>query len=649
MNKSMEILAEVLGKNEDLVVDGMLDKNMVAELARKYDKGLLTALCRNKNLKELFFEDIDGQLVFKKDIFLQFISQKEFLPDSYTRFSQKIGLATANGDLLSNDNRVVLNWPYKDCVLEGGQTKEDQKRDEVFFNEILAPDQISTILEDKVFTNWKRYDKDGERKLDKLNPNDNLIIKGNNLVVLHSLKKRFSGRIKLIYIDPPYNTKSDSFGYNDNFKHSTWLTFMKNRLEAAYDLLSKDGILCVQCDDHEQAYLKVLLDEIFGQDNLINTIAVKMSTASGMKTAHREKTIVKTKEYIHIFAKQSTMVKIHPQYVLKDKFDDEYGFYLEKNGSENIENWRIKKLDDKLKELNISTKKDLKDPSFKKFYLENADLIWARGRHHNIPVETFNKSNEDRDHVFSYQGSDGIQYAYRGRRLAFLSKTIHKCLGDDGNITDDIATLSADFWHEVSTAALFNEGGVDLPNGKKPEYLLYKLISLFTDESDIVMDYHLGSGTTAAVAHKMGRQYIGIEQLYYGDNDSVERLKNVINGDQTGISKAVEWQGGGSFVYCNIKNDANIFREKVVSAKEADLSKLLDEVLKSSFLSYRVDPKKVNKKEFEELSLADKKRILCSLVDNNTLYMNYSEIDDASYDNSAEDKKFNKQFYTEID
>ena len=287
MNKSMEILAEVLGKNEDLVVDGMLDKNMVAELARKYDKGLLTALCGNKNLKELFFEDIDGQLVFKKDIFLQFISQKEFLPESYTRFSQKIGLATANGDLLSSDNRVVLNWPYKDCIREGGQTKEDQKRDEVFFNEILAPDQITTILEDKVFTNWKRYDKDGEHKLDKLNPNDNLIIKGNNLVVLYSLKKRFAGRIKLIYIDPPYNTKSDSFGYNDNFKHSTWLTFMKNRLEVAHNLLSKDGILCVQCDDHEQAYLKVLLDEIFGPDNLINTIAVKMSTASGMKTAHR--------------------------------------------------------------------------------------------------------------------------------------------------------------------------------------------------------------------------------------------------------------------------------------------------------------------------------------------------------------------------
>mgnify|MGYP003297039661 CR=1 FL=1 len=199
-----------------------------------------------------------------------------------------------------------------------------------------------------------------------------------------------------------------------------------------------------------------------------------------------------------------------------------------------------------------------------------------------------------------------------------------------------------------SAAQKLIEQGNVLKNGKKPEKLLSRIIEMSSEPGDIVMDYHVGSGTTAAVAHKMGRQYIGIEQLYYGKNDSVERLKNVINGDQTGISKAVEWQGGGSFVYCNIKNDANIFREKVTSAKEADLSKLLDEVLKSSFLSYRVDPKKVNKKEFDKLSLADKKHILCNLVDNNTLYMNYSEIDDASYDNSVEDKKFNKQFYTEI-
>ena len=137
----------------------------------------------------------------------------------------------------------MLNWPYKDCVLEGGQTKEDQKRDEVFFNEVLAPDQITTILDEKVFTNWKRYDKDGEHELDELKPDDNLVIEGNNLVVLHSLKKRFAEKVKLIYIDPPYNTGTDTFGYNDTFKRSTWLTFMKNRLEVAKELLARDGAI----------------------------------------------------------------------------------------------------------------------------------------------------------------------------------------------------------------------------------------------------------------------------------------------------------------------------------------------------------------------------------------------------------------------
>lgn len=195
--------------------------------------------------------------------------------------------------------------------------------------------------------------------------------------------------------------------------------------------------------------------------------------------------------------------------------------------------------------------------------------------------------------------------------------------------------------------SITEEGGVALPGGKKPERLIARLIKMFTTDGDIVMDYHLGSGTTAAVAHKLGRQYVGIEQLYYGENDSVNRLKNVIAGDATGISKDVNWAGGGSFVYCNIKNDANTFREKVQHADEKDLEGLLDQVLKSSFLSYRVDPKKVSKKEFGKLSLADKKRALIELVDNNTLYLNYSEINDKTYNISESGKRHNKEFYKE--
>lgn len=576
MNKSMEILAEVLGKNEDLVVDGMLDKNMVAELARKYDKGLLTALCGDKNLKELFFEDIDGQLVFKKDIFLQFISQKEFLPDSYTKFSQKIGLATANGDLLSNDNRVVLNWPYKDCVLEGGQTKEDQKRDEVFFNEILAPDQISTILEDKVFTNWKRYDKDGEHKLDMLDPNTNLVIEGNNLLTLHSLKKRFKGQIKLIYIDPPYNTGTDTFGYNDTFKRSTWLTFMKNRLEVAKELLSKDGAIYVQADYHQIHYLKVLMDEIFGEENFQREIVWRIGWLSGYKTS--DNNWIRNHDTILFYSRNNQLMQFNKEYILNADYKE-----------------LVKKED--LKTCPITDEK--KNHIVK--------IINHSGRPERYPIEDVWNGNE-------YDDLNSIAI------VSFSGETVSKMLKEDDEV-----------------------------KGQKSEKLIQRIIKAHTEPGDIVLDFFGGTGTTAAVAHKMGRQYIICEQLRKHMDIMTRRLQNVINGDQSGVSNNEHWQGGGSFVYCNIKNDANIFREKVTLAKEADLPKLLDEVLKSSFLSYRVDPKKVNKKEFEKLSLADKRRVLCSLVDNNTLYMNYSEIDDASYNISVEDKKFNKQFYTEID
>lgn len=264
---------EKLLQHPEFLVEGQLNKNKLAELARKYDAKLLELLMSDEEVKNHFFTNIqNGVLVFKKDVFLQFLNNKEFLPDSFTAYKTKIGLATEEGKYLSENNRVVLNFPYKDCVLEGGQTKEDSKRQEVFFNETLAPTEITRLLDDKVLTNFKRYDKDGEHEVTELNKGDNLIIKGNNLIALHSLKKRFAGKVKLIYIDPPYNTGSDSFNYNDAFNHSTWLTFMKNRLEIARELLSEEGTIWINIDDDEGHYVKVLADSIFGRENFVNTI-----------------------------------------------------------------------------------------------------------------------------------------------------------------------------------------------------------------------------------------------------------------------------------------------------------------------------------------------------------------------------------------
>ena len=553
MHNSYDRLAQLLREVPEYAVEGRLNKNIVAELARKYDAGLINKLLSDKDMKRLFFFESDAGLIFKKDIFLQFISQKEFLPDSYTAFEQKIDLASG-GTMLRNDDRVVLNWPYKDCILEGGQTKEDAKRDEVFFNEILAPDEINTILEDKVFTNWKRYDKDGEHELDELKPSDNLVIKGNNLVVLHSLKKRFAGKIKLVYIDPPYNTGNDSFGYNDTFNHATWLTFMRNRLKIAKELLAEDGVIFVQLDFNEVHYAKVLMDEIFGRDNFRN-------------------------EIIWRYGKMASSSK-------KFLSDHDTILYYSKNNESGVHNKTYVKLDKPVKRLAREMK--------------NGKLVNARDRDGNLIYKEYTE-----------------------------------------RVADDV-------WDDISTVMPASQEYVEFA-GQKPEKLLQRIIETATSEGDIVLDYHLGSGTTAATAHKLKRQYIGIEQLFYGDNDSVKRLQKVIDGDDTGISKNVRWTGGGSFVYCNIKNDANKFREKVQVADDKKMDDLLDEVLHSSFLSYRIDAKNHNIKlgDFHKLSLADKKHVLLDLIDNNTLYLNYSEINDATYKISDEDKKHNKAFYGE--
>lgn len=197
MKKELENL---LSQHEEFLVEGVLNKNKLSELARKYDAKLLNVLMREEKIKNHFFSELEeGILVFRKDVFLQFLNNKEFLPDSFTAYKTKIGLGNNDGSLLSENHDIVLNFPYKDCILEGGQTKEDAKRDEIFFNETLAPLEITRLLDDKALTNFKRYDKNGVHGVKELKENDNLIIKGNNLVVLHSLKKKYAGKVKCIY------------------------------------------------------------------------------------------------------------------------------------------------------------------------------------------------------------------------------------------------------------------------------------------------------------------------------------------------------------------------------------------------------------------------------------------------------------------
>ena len=317
-----EIVENKLKSNEEYVTeDGKLLKTKVYSDVMTMNETLIESLISDEKIKQHFFINIKGNYVFDKQKFAWFIESKEFLPDSYTIFSNKVGL-TVDNKYLSQNKDVVLSFPFKDCVLEGGQTKEDQKRKEIFYNETIASDEISTMLSPKVLSNAKRYTKEGIETNIELNINDNLVIKGNNLIGIASLLKKYEGKIKLIYIDPPYNTGSDSFSYNDEFNRSSWLTFMKNRLEIAKRLLTPDGAIYVQLDYHQVHYAKVLMDEIFGEDNFQREIIWRIGWLSGYKTI--DKNWIRNHDTILFYSKNNDLMKksFNKEYIQNDEFKE---------------------------------------------------------------------------------------------------------------------------------------------------------------------------------------------------------------------------------------------------------------------------------------------------------------------------------------
>ena len=632
MKKELE---KLLLQHEGFLVEGILNKNKLSELARKYDEKLLNILMKEEKIKNHFFSKLEeGILVFKKDVFLQFLNNKEFLPDSFTAYKTKIGLGNKDGSLLSENHDIVLNFPYKDCILEGGQTKEDAKRDEIFFNETLAPSEITRLLDEKVFTNFKRYDKEGEQEVREIKDNDNLIIKGNNLVVLHNLKKRYAGKVKCIYIDPPYNTGNDSFGYTDRFNHSTWLTFMKNRLEVAKELLSKEGVLFVSIDRNEYSELKLILDEIF-RDGYQGTV-INVSTPNGRDYGN----FAQVHDYIHVYAKNKDSVLLNALEVELDKFKNE----------DEISRYYLHPLFNSNSAFNNENRPNLYYPFFVSSELNREgyySFSLVKDDKHTIEVYPPKSQTDGTQFVWRWgkdkvvkEGYDIVAQLkndgeYRIAQKMRPKKQIARTVWQDKSLTNRRGT------EEIQL--LFNDKVFSFP---KPEALLERIIEIGTNECDIVLDFHLGSGTTAAVAHKMNRQYIGIEQMDYIENITIERLKKVIAGEQGGISKNVNWQGGGEFVYCELKNDAEDFKNSVIESQSTgELIELFNLAKKSSFLSCRVEPKKLKEREFLELSFAEQKQLLLEIIDQNNLYVNFSDIDDDTYGISEYEKKLNKEFY----
>ncbi len=652
MQNILDEVTQCLKQDKRLVIDGKLVKNKIVELALALDESLIKLLLKNASIKKHFFREVDRVLVFDKVEFQKFVSNKQFLPDSYTAFKNKIGL-TANGEYLTEAKEVVLVWPYKDCVLEGGQTKEDQKRKEIFWNTTLAPDEIDRLLSPKVLTNFKRYDKKGESKVDKLSINDNLLVKGNNLLTIQSLKKVYSGQVKLIYIDPPYNTGNDGFDYNDSFNHSSWLTFIKNRLQVAKELLKPEGTIAISIDHNELAYLLILLDEILGIENRKNIITIKRGSATGAKVINPG--VVNVSEYVVLYSRSFQSWKPNRVFRSKER-DSRYNNYIT-NPDENFENWEFISLLEAFTDEKGIQKSKLKktlgenyESELEAFIHKNRDSVIRFASLDNKSISAAalklkNQSKSDASKVYSLEREDGRPYyIYKGELILFAKD---RMLEVDGELT--FAELITDIWDDVLPNDLHNEGGIQLRKGKKPEKLISRLVELCTNENDLVLDFFSGSGTTGTVALKMKRRFIICEQLEYTETLPLQRLQNTIQGEQSGISKAYNWKGGGSFIYAELKKANAEFIDKIETAKSTqELEKTWEQIQKTGFISYRIDPKTINKNksEFGQLTLDEQKQFFIELLDKNQLYVNYSEIADKDFNVIEDDKKLNHQFYS---
>lgn len=376
----------------------------------------------------------------------------------------------------------------------------------------------------------------------------NMLIHGDNLLALKALEQDYAGQVKCIYIDPPYNTGNAFEHYDDGVEHSIWLGLMYERIKVLHTLLADDGAFCMHLDDCEVHYAKVICDEIFGRSNFIATVAIRSSTPSGVKTAHKNKKIIKQKDLMLVY-KKSDLLEINPQYVKRNSWDSHYSMFLCKTTN----GYTLRNLIEVLMERGVIAERmtvkdlDINNKLFKRFYIEHKSEICRLQSHKNDAAKIF--SNQHPDEVVAYTSKDGTHddLYYNGQVITPLKNGFQNVVWNR-DVSEDLGMLICDFWEDIDFQNTQNEGGIEFPTSKKPEALVYRILSMFSNSNDIVLDSFLGSGTTAAVAQKMGRRYIGVEMGNHAYTHCAVRLKKVIDGtDQGGISKAQNWKGGGGF------------------------------------------------------------------------------------------------------
>ncbi len=655
-------LESQLKKEANFVSDeGKLKKWVIADHARNYSKDLLKLLLSDDLLKSSFFDDVDGITVFLLEKFLSFIEQKNFLNDSYTSYKNKIGLKI-NGRYINQINDVEMVWPYKDCILEGGQSKDDVKRREIFFNQTLAQDEISQLFDPKVLTNYKRFgvfssdavfnrdeDFNIERNLPKDTITDNLIIKGNNLLALHSLKREFTGKVKLIAIDPPYYFSkpkpSDTFSYNSNFRLSTWLVFMKNRLEVAKDLLATNGVILCHIKEDAVHYLKILMEEVFHADNFVETFIWK-NTDNPDSLSNKSRSSV---EYVLCFEKK------------KDSSQAYKGKETE-NGDAPLLN-----TGNSIHELVFPPKSihfNIPDGTYQKGKPERVEIL------NDVIVE--NGLNRNEVHLSGeFKWSSDTLEEEINKGTYFLVKTKKfsirfqrkegTTMAPEKYIEEQYLSKAIGVGTNEDATTHLKNMGINFTNSK-PESIVSFFIRAVTNEYDIVCDFFLGSGTTAAVAHKMNRQYIGIDQMDYIETETLKRMQQVIDGEQGGVSIQTGWNpknptsvdtankryARNNFIFFELKRYNEDFIDQIKSASSTEtLLEIWGKIKEKAFFAYNVDMKTFDEQfeTFKELSLDEQKMVLCEILDKNQLYVNLSDLNNADYSCSEEEIKVSTEFY----
>ena len=589
-------------------------KNKVVEDVREYRTDLIEALLSNDYIQTAYSVKVRNGIVFKTDEFVTMLRFKNYWENSYTRFRNEVGL-TSEGKYLKYDSDVVLDFPYKDCVLEGGMTKEDVGKSEIYYHSVLAREEIDVMLSPKVLTNIKKYDVEGEHEITEFEETDNLILKGNNLIALHSLRGRYAGKVKLIYIDPPYNTGNDGFKYNDRFNRSSWLIFMKNRLEIAKELLSNDGSIWINIDSNESHYLNVLLDSVFGEDNFLADVIWNHTKQS----KNDERFFSRHYNHLIVYAKD------------KENLDP---FKLPRTKENNI-NYKNPDNDPK----GPWRAGDVRSPNLRqtlKFNIiaPNGTIIPPPDNGWRWSKESVDEKIKTKEIIFKPDNSGIIRKIYLSNQTGRTPENIW-------DSTDAGTTREAN----SELKGLFGNSVFSTP---KPEKLINRIIKLASKENDIVLDFFMGSATTQAVALKMNRQFIGIEQMDYIQTVSVPRLQKVIEGEQGGISEDVQWKGGGSFIYAEMQELNTKYVQLIQEVENHErLNKIIQIMSESAYLNFKADMEKITNENtnFVNLFLNEKKCLLIEALDMNQLYLGYTEIDDTKFDVDESVKKFNHSFY----